>query len=250
MQPSNTCRLNKDFLMLKLRNIAILLVVAISSAIYGAAAAKYQLQPYPLIGYIKNIFFGTPVEKQDRYYNDRASFFSIHGKKSDLVMVGDSLTDGAEWEELLGSQGIVNRGIIGDTTYGLRLRLDSIYSTDAKKAFVMIGINDIIKGRATDEILKDYQEIVNGMISHNIRPYIQSTLLVGDSKKLYNEKVHELNRQMSRFASEQGIDFIDLNKSLSSGGVLRKEFTEDGIHLNGDGYTEWAKAIAPHLAAS
>lgn len=236
--------------MLKLRNIAILLVVAVSSAIYGAAAAKYQLQPYPLIGYVKNKFFGTPIEKQDRYYNDRTSFFSIHGKKSDLVMVGDSLTDGAEWEELLGSQSVLNRGIIGDTTYGLRLRLDSIYSTDAKKAFIMIGINDIIKSRPTNEILKDYQDIVNALRSRNIKPYIQSTLLVGEGKKIYNEKVHELNRQMSEFASGQGIDFIDLNKALSSDGVLRKEFTEDGIHLNGNGYTEWAKVIAPILAGS
>ena len=139
---------------------------------------------------------------------------------------------------------------VGDTAYGLKLRLDSIYSTSAKKAFVMIGINDIIKGRSTDEIFKDYQEIAKGLISHNIRPYIQSTLLVGQGKKIYNEEVYELNRKMLGFASEQGIDFVDLNKTLSSGGVLRREFTEDGIHLNGDGYAEWAKAIASYLATN
>ena len=236
--------------MLKLRNITLLLAISIASAIYGAAVVKYQLQPYPLIGYIKNITFGTPIDHHDRYYSDRTSFFVLHGKKSDLVMVGDSLTDGAEWEELLDSGSILNRGIIGDTAYGLKLRLDSIYSTSAKKAFVMIGINDIIKGRSTDEIFKDYQEIAKGLISHNIRPYIQSTLLVGQGKKIYNEEVYELNRKMLGFASEQGIDFIDLNKTLSSDGVLRREFTEDGIHLNGDGYAEWAKAIASYLATN
>ena len=48
--------------MLKLRNIALLLAISIASAIYGAAVVKYQLQPYPLIGYIKNITFGTPID--------------------------------------------------------------------------------------------------------------------------------------------------------------------------------------------
>ena len=48
--------------------------------------------------------------------------------KPDVVMIGDSLTDGAEWREIFPDQKIVNRGIDSDTTDGVLARLDEIVS--------------------------------------------------------------------------------------------------------------------------
>jgi len=72
------------------------------------------------------------------------SFYEQHGNHDyDIVFIGDSLTDSAEWEDLFPSSNIANRGIGGDRTNGVLKRMNSIYSTNASKAFIMLGINDL-----------------------------------------------------------------------------------------------------------
>lgn len=75
------------------------------------------------------------------YYQHKKQRFESYKTKADIVMVGDSITDGAEWHEMFPQLNIVNRGISGDTTVGVLNRLEGITQTQAKKAFIMIGVN-------------------------------------------------------------------------------------------------------------
>lgn len=43
-------------------------------------------------------------------------FAENHQNTYDIVFVGDSITDGAEWEDLFPNYYIANRGISGDTS--------------------------------------------------------------------------------------------------------------------------------------
>ena len=57
---------------------------------------------------------------QDPYYARRATLFDeLPIGKKDIVMLGNSLTDGCEFNELLGNRHIKNRGIVGDIVQGL-----------------------------------------------------------------------------------------------------------------------------------
>ena len=47
-------------------------------------------------------------------------------------MLGDSITDEAQWDELLNSTTIQNRGISGDTTSGVLDRLNSMKKKSKK----------------------------------------------------------------------------------------------------------------------
>lgn len=48
-------------------------------------------------------------------YYQRASLFDTLGTNpSSIVMLGNSLTHGCEWHELLGNPNVVNRGINGE----------------------------------------------------------------------------------------------------------------------------------------
>jgi len=85
-----------------------------------------------------------PEKKYTEFYYQRAALFDSLGVDSaDIVLLGNSLTNGGEWDELLGMPNAVNRGISGDTTEGIADRLGSITRGKPAKIFLMAGVNDV-----------------------------------------------------------------------------------------------------------
>jgi lysophospholipase L1-like esterase len=95
-------------------------------------------------------------------------------------MLGDSITEGVAWNELLGISGIANRGIGGDTTEGIIGRLPNIYELNPEMCFIMAGINDIRKNIPVEIIIKNTDQIIGDLENHGIEVIIQSTLYVSD----------------------------------------------------------------------
>jgi lysophospholipase L1-like esterase len=52
-----------------------------------------------------------------------------------------------------------------------------------------------------------------------------------------------LNNELKEICRTRKIQFVDINRILSANGVLRDEYTYDGVHLYGTGYKEWGKII-------
>ncbi|PUE64493.1 GDSL-type esterase/lipase family protein [Arcobacter caeni] len=187
--------------------------------------------------------------QDDPYYKHKKSQFEMlaQNDKYKVVMLGDSITDEGEWAELLDSRLIQNRGISGDTTDGVLQRLDSI-NKSVKQVFIMIGVNDIMRGKSVDEIFTNYQKIVQILKEKDIKVYIQSTLYVGEKRaENFNIKVENLNTKLKQFASHNNLIFIDLNKILSSNKMLKHEFTSDDLHINGKAYVLWADEIKKYI---
>ncbi len=228
---------------------------------FGLITVKYRIFPYQQIKYIKNFIVAhkDSNNKENRfkagkkkifknYYFDKKSFFEVNGSKADIVMIGDSITDGAEWGELFPNISIVDRGIGGDTTRGVLKRMDSIYSTNARKAFIMIGVNDLGRNTSLDKVFANYEKIVYQLKQHGITPYVQSILFLGDKHSDRNKDVLKLNLKLKELAKKENIVFIDLNKVLSENGKLKKSYSsEDGVHLNGDGYYVWKDNIIKYI---
>lgn len=187
--------------------------------------------------------------QDDPYYKHKKSQFEMlaQNDKYKIVMLGDSITDEGEWAELLDSRLVQNRGISGDTTDGVLQRLDSI-NKSAEKVFIMIGVNDIMRGKSVDEIFFNYQKIIQILKEKNIKVYIQSTLFIGEKRaENFNIKVETLNIKLKQFASDNNLIFIDLNKILSSNKMLKHEFTSDDLHINGSAYKLWAQEIKKYF---
>lgn len=109
----------------------------IFSFLYGVITVGYKIPPFDQLRAIKQLVSSNPSYSD--YFYHKISFFEQHGNHQyDVVFIGDSITDSAEWEDLFPSLKIANRGIAGDTTKGVLNRMDTIYSTNAKKAFIMI----------------------------------------------------------------------------------------------------------------
>jgi len=164
------------------------------------------------------LFFTIQVSllASNSYYKDKVSQFKILSKQSDkqIVMLGDSLTDRARWNELLSRDDIANRGIDGDTTYGILQRLDFL-TNNTKQVFIMIGTNDLLNGKRVNYIFTNYKKIITFLEKKNIIPIIESVLCVGsNTPPIYNQNIKRLNHLLFRYAVKNKIRFVDLNKKI------------------------------------
>ncbi|MDZ7817660.1 MAG: GDSL-type esterase/lipase family protein [Aliarcobacter sp.] len=187
--------------------------------------------------------------EEDPYYKHKKSQFEVLMKndKYTTMMLGDSITDEAQWDELLNIDTIQNRGISGDTTQGVLARLNSV-SKNIEKVFIMIGVNDIMRGKEVNEVYSNYLKIIKFFQEKNIKVHIQSTLFIGEKRaENFNPKVEELNRRLETFAKENSITFINLNPIFAPNKMLKKEFTFDDLHLNGNAYKLWAQEIRKYF---
>lgn len=187
--------------------------------------------------------------QDDPYYKHKKSQFEMlkNSDKYETMMLGDSITDEGQWDELLENNKVQNRGISGDTTSGVLERLDSV-NKSIKQVFIMIGVNDIMRGKEVDEIYNNYMKIIKTFKDKNIKVYIQSTLFIGEKRmENFNPKVEELNKRLEKFANENQITFINLNPIFAPQKVLKKEFTSDDLHLNGNAYKLWANEIKKYF---
>jgi len=189
--------------------------------------------------------------KQNRNYTNQTELYNIYRtEKADVVMLGNSITFGANWNELLGRTQIVNRGIVSDNTSGILHRMGYIYKLHPQFCCIMAGINDIYQDAPSEKIFENYKKIIEGLQEHKIVPIIQSTLFVSTKWKRYSEKnieVAKLDSMLAEYARLKGIEFVDLNALMSKDHLLLEELTTDGVHLTAKGYAIWRDELEKTL---
>ena len=170
-------------------------------------------------------------------------------------MLGNSLTAGANWNELLGRPNVVGRGIPSDVLQGYYARINPIIQLKPKIVFILGGLNDVYNWTPIDEIYTDYLRVISLLKAKNIIPVIQSTIYAGkewgknwggtsETNAGRNKEVDKLNKLLSDYAKRNNIDYIDLNSKMSTkDNFLRPELTWDGVHLNSAGYRIWVKEV-------
>lgn len=175
---------------------------------------------------------------------------------TDIVFLGNSITDRVDWNELLGMCNVHNRGISGDITFGVLQRLNEVIDGHPAKVFILIGINDVSRNIPDSIIANNFRRIVQRIKagSPQTKIYFQTLLPVNNEftqfKSHYNKDEHILwlNEQIKKLAKEEMIDVIDLYPHfLNSANKLDKKYTLDGLHLNAEGYKVWAALLKPVL---
>ena len=194
---------------------------------------------------------------QDPYYARRATLFDeLPIGKKDIVMLGNSLTDGCEFNELLNNRHIKNRGIVGDIVQGLIDRIDPIIKGQPKKLFIMSGVNDISHDVSTDSIARVMERLIVMVKQGSPRTkiYLQSLMPFNNDVrewKLLKGRDHvvvEANALLEQVARRQGVTWINLYPLFADDqGRLRADLTNDGLHLMGKGYIIWRDALKPHI---
>lgn len=200
---------------------------------------------------------GRAEAKYNELWGQRASLFEMLGTDStSIVMLGNSLTHGCEWHELLGNPHVVNRGINGDIIGGLHDRLTAVTAGRPAKIFLLCGVNDISHDLSADSIAGALGSLIAEIREQtpDTRLYVQSLLPINNSFGRYKaifgkeQTVRDVNTLLRPIVEQAGATWIDIHALFADEqGNLRRELTNDGLHLLAPGYAIWRDALRPYI---
>jgi lysophospholipase L1-like esterase len=171
-----------------------------------------------------------------------------------VVFLGDSITQG--WGDDMGGSfpgmKVANRGISGDTTRGVLIRLaEDVLSLNPRAVVLLIGTNDLEEGADPDTIAANVSLILKKLKEHNasIPVIVCKVFPSSESKKRSAADIKKINQLY------QGITSHDANIMLletwmpfanAEGDATLPEFP-DLLHPNKIGYAKWAAMLRPVL---
>lgn len=129
---------------------------------------------------------------------------------------------------------------------------DAVPLTGSKRAFILLGMNDIsilgLEGgrdqykQLIDKILETSPDLEIHIIS------VTYTLADQGKGKLNNDNIAKYNLLLQEMAEENGWGYIDLCTPISDGeGNLAEECCSDGfVHLTNSAYTLWESELADY----
>lgn len=222
-------------------------IIAAGAALLLTCRLLYAQSPLP----------ERPAPVFSTYYHQRASLFSSLPRAGGTILfIGNSITDGGEWSELFHDIKVKNRGISGDVTEGVLNRLKTITGAKPAKVFLLIGINDLGKAVPAGQVVASIFRIVDSLhhASPATRVYVQSLLPVNPAFKKFpghtdkTAQINDVNSQLFRAAKKQGYTYIPLHDHFAdTKGFLKARYTNDGLHLTGEGYTLWEHIVFPFV---
>ena len=215
-----------------------------------------------IILFFSTLFMGVFAQETKQnfhnyFYDQRRSFFeAMPIEKNEIIMLGNSITNCANWDELFPNKRIKNRGISGDITLGVLDRMDEIVRRKPKKIFILIGINDISLNIDKSIILTNYQAIISKIKKDSPKTaiYIQSILPTNDAYDTFKKHqgkmdiIKEVNSALEKLAKDNNVLFLNIfPEFLDEQGKLSTQYTNDGLHLLGAGYLHWASLLKKHI---
>lgn len=177
-----------------------------------------------------------------------------------IVFFGDSITSGYKIEEFYPKNNVINSGTSGDTTENLLERMEDVYKYNPSKVFILIGINDLNRGKSIDEITKNIQKIINNIKANRkyTKIYIESVYPINRNvfeekdysfnEKINNDIIKELNNKIKILCKENKIQYIDVyNSLLDNDGNLKDIYTNEGLHLSDLGYFKVTTSLNKYI---
>ena len=195
----------------------------------------------------QNLFDLEPFRPE--HYTQRVAQFEEEPVTTGrIIFLGNSITEGGNWPQLLGDSTVVNRGIGGDITFGVLERLDDIARRRPSKLFILIGINDIGKDIPDAVIADNVRKIIEHIRTESPATtiYLQSLLPVNPAylgfPQHYDKEDHVLrvNKMLRTVAQVTQSRFVNLFPLfMDAQERLDEQYTGDGLHLNAKGYAVW-----------
>jgi lysophospholipase L1-like esterase len=182
---------------------------------------------------------------------------SVSQDRRAVVFLGDSITQGWEDQNQLTRHfpGLktANRGISGDTTRGVLIRLDEdVLAVNPAAVVLLIGTNDLEEGASPEVIAANLKLILAKLKAHNPSlPVILCAVFPSSAsmKRPANDikRVNELYAAVVKGDSQVLLLDTWTLWATPTGDAPAAEFP-DLLHLNQAGYTRWAAALRPVLA--
>jgi lysophospholipase L1-like esterase len=192
---------------------------------------------------------------KDLWKQRRAEWFGKRtADKRALVFLGDSITQGFgdDFHGAFPGAKLANRGISGDTTRGMLLRLaDDVLALDPSGVVMLMGTNDLEEGAEPETIAANVKQIIAAIETENPRTPIVVCHVFPSSadKKRPAEKIKKLNALVAEAVKgDPRVRVVDTWTLFADcvGDAKLEEFP-DLLHPNEKGYAKWVAAIRPVL---
>lgn len=214
----------------------------------GDAGTGTSQVGYTIEENVKRIYEDTRYQQfakaNDPYDTKQYTFATMYSYPTDVVFLGDSLTERCSWNELFPDLNVKNRGIGGDTVNGVLVRMDTVMKTQPKKIFLMVGVNNLMNNNSVDQIIEDYSVLLDKLVKirdeDGVKIYVESILPAGPALKEASRIImdgREVNKAVKSMCEERGITYIDLTDAFSNEDLaLNSDYDYDGVHINARGY--------------
>ena len=187
-----------------------------------------------------------------RYRDANAKVPPAAKNENRVVFLGDSITDAWNLAEYFPGKPYINRGISGQTTPQMLVRMrPDVIALKPKAVIVLAGTNDIAgnTGPMTIEMIEDnYASIAELARANGIKVVFASVLPIHDygktkmSERRSPEQILQLNQWIKSYCEKNGLVHLDyFSKMVDDKGMLKVELANDGLHPNAEGY----KIMAP-----
>ncbi len=201
-----------------------------------------------------------PIRRYDWFQNlwksRRAAFAQeVEAKQGAVVFLGDSITQG--WGPLLETSfpgmKTANRGISGDTTRGMLIRLEQdVLSLKPAAVVLLMGTNDLEESATPEVIASNMKLIIAALKKHNAdMPIVLCNVFPSSaSKKRSAEDIKQVNSlYAAAVKGDPQITVVDTwTLFANKDGDAKSEEFPDLLHPNKAGYDKWARSLRPIFA--
>jgi lysophospholipase L1-like esterase len=209
-----------------------------------------------------------------RYYQANKELRAQPRDPNRVVFIGDSITDGWRLPEAFPGKSYVNRGISGQTTAQMLVRMyPDVIALQPAAVIILAGTNDIARNNGP-QTLEQIQHNLMGMAelakAHNIKVIFSAVMPISDtavptappgrgagpglagapqgrgraagpriqSVQRPPADILKLNAWLKSYAASIGAGYADYYTAVvDEKGAFRQGYTNDGLHPNDQGYT-------------
>lgn len=215
-----------------------------------------------------------------RYHTENLELRAQPAVPDRVVFMGDSITELWSLADSFPGQHYVNRGISGQTTSQMLVRMfPDVVALKPAAVVILAGTNDISRatGAVTAQMVQDnIQAMAQLAMANGIKPILCSVLPTDDdpvrpsgapprmgpqppagvrpvprrknSEMRPPSDIQQLNTWMREYARTAGITYVDYYAALvDANGMLRDGLSNDGVHPTPAGYAVMAPLVEAAL---
>lgn len=192
---------------------------------------------------------GHPKQTKEHYPKRIKEFKNNPLNFNDIVFIGNSLTEGGkDWAKRFNVANVKNRGIGGDVPAGVLERLGEIYYFKASKVFILIGAVELYNHKSPDFIANNIIKIVDNIHLNLSQTEIYVQTITPTHHQDWIEKIAAINEILRNNDIAHNYILIDIHALLKdSNGLIKKEYTTDGVHLSEEGYNIWTNGVKRYV---
>ena len=191
-----------------------------------------------------------------RWHESRSQWTrQVQQDQKAVVFLGDSITQGwgADFKGKFPGMKLANRGIGGDTTRGMLIRLaEDVLDLNPSAVVLLLGTNDIEVGVDPEAIARNFQKILAAIKArHPQTPIVLCRMFPSSAEKSRpTDTIKRVNALYDAAVKgdPQVIVLDTWTLFADAKGDANPAWFNDLLHLNPAGYDRWAAALRPVFA--